>query len=108
MFTFANVFHFFAHEFARLSAGRFAFALVFARAFDCFFFWHNRNVSPLAACLDVQDYMGLALTREISRNGQTMELLFRAWPKLVPANAHNSVTDPHHFANRSPAALSFL
>jgi hypothetical protein len=47
-----------------LSAGRFAFALVFVRAFNCFFFWHNRNVSPLAARLDVQDYMGLALTRE--------------------------------------------
>src|SRR5437016_10078668 len=27
VFTFANVFHFFAHEFARLSAGRFAFTL---------------------------------------------------------------------------------
>jgi hypothetical protein len=47
-----------------LSAGRFAFALVFARAFNCFFFWHNRNITPLAACLDVQDYMGLALTTE--------------------------------------------
>ena len=64
MFTFPNVFHFFAHEFSRLSAGRFAIALVFARAFNCFFFWHNRNVSPLAARLDVQDYMGLAFTRE--------------------------------------------
>jgi hypothetical protein len=47
-----------------LSAGRFAFALVFARAFNCFFFWHNRNVSPLAARLDVQDCMGLTLTKE--------------------------------------------
>jgi hypothetical protein len=64
MFTFPNVFHFFAHKLARLSRRRFAFALVFSRAFNCFFFWHNRNVSPLAARLDVQDYMGLALTRE--------------------------------------------
>ncbi len=64
VFTFSNVFHFFAHEFARLSAGRFAFALVFARAFNCFFFGHNRNVSPLAGRLDVEDRMGLALTRE--------------------------------------------
>jgi hypothetical protein len=47
-----------------LSAGRFAFVLVFARAFNCFFFWHNRNVSPLAVRLDVQDYMGLALMGE--------------------------------------------
>jgi hypothetical protein len=47
-----------------LSAGRFAFALVFARPFNCFFFWHNRNVSPLAARLDVQDYSRPALTRE--------------------------------------------
>ncbi len=64
MFAFSDVFHFFAHKFASLSAGRLAFALVFARAFNCFFFWHNRNVSPLSARLDVQDYMGLALTRE--------------------------------------------
>ncbi len=55
MFTFANVFHFFAHEFARLSAGRFAFALVFARAFQCFLFWHIKTVSPLATSLDVED-----------------------------------------------------
>ena len=64
MFAFPNVFHFFAHKFAGLSRRRFAFALVFARPFNCFFFWHNRNVSPLAARLDVQDYMGLALTRQ--------------------------------------------
>ena len=64
MFAFPDVFHFFAHELARLSGRRFAFALVFARAFTCFFFWHNRNVSPLAGRLDVEDRMGLALTRE--------------------------------------------
>ena len=78
MFTFSNVFHFFAHEFARLSAGRFAFALVFARAFNCFFFGHNRNVSPLAGRLDVEDRMGLALTRETQGTDQIMELLLRA------------------------------
>ena len=55
MFTFSNVFHFFAHEFARLSAGRFAFALVFARMFNYFFFWHIKSVSPLATRLDVED-----------------------------------------------------
>ena len=53
VFAFPNVFHFFAHKLARLSAGRFAFALVFARSFDCFFFWHNKMVSPLALGLDV-------------------------------------------------------
>ena len=53
MFAFPNVFHFFAHKLARLSAGRFAFALIFARSFDCFFFWHNKMVSPLALGLDV-------------------------------------------------------
>jgi hypothetical protein len=53
MFAFPNVFHFFAHKLASLSAGRLAFALVLARAFDCFFFWHNKMVSPLAALLDV-------------------------------------------------------
>jgi len=53
MFAFPNVFHFFAHKLARLSAGRFALALVLACSFDCFFFWHNKMVSPLAALLDV-------------------------------------------------------
>ena len=38
MFAFPNVFHFFAHKLARLSRRRFAFALVFACAFNCFFF----------------------------------------------------------------------
>ena len=41
MFAFPNVFHFFAHKLARLSRRRFAFALVFACAFNCFFFWHT-------------------------------------------------------------------
>jgi hypothetical protein len=44
MFAFPNVFYFFAHKLTGLSGGRFAFALVFARTFDCFFFWHNKMV----------------------------------------------------------------
>jgi hypothetical protein len=53
MFTFANMFHFLAHELARLSRRRFAFALIFVGSFDCFFFWHNNIVSPLTPRLDV-------------------------------------------------------
>jgi hypothetical protein len=53
VFAFPNVFHFLAHKLAGLSAGRFAFALVFARLFYCFFFWHNKMVSPLDTRLDV-------------------------------------------------------
>ena len=53
MFAFPNVFHFFAHELASLSAGRLAFALVLVRPFNCFFFWHNKMISPLDARLDV-------------------------------------------------------
>jgi hypothetical protein len=53
MFAFPDMFHFFAHKLTSLSAGRFAFALVFARAFNCFFFWHNKMVSPLEGRLDV-------------------------------------------------------
>jgi hypothetical protein len=53
MFAFPDVFHFFAHKLTRLSAGRFALALVLAGSFDCFFFWHNKMVSSLAALLDV-------------------------------------------------------
>ena len=53
MLAFPNVFHFFAHKFACLSGRRFAFTLIFARVFNCFFFWHNKMVSPLTASLDV-------------------------------------------------------
>jgi hypothetical protein len=53
MLAFANVFHFFAHKLASLSAGRFAFALIFSCSFHCFFFWHNKIVSPLERRLDV-------------------------------------------------------
>jgi hypothetical protein len=51
--AFPNVFHFFAHKLTRLSRRGFAFALVFARPFNCFFFWHIKNVSPLTMPLDV-------------------------------------------------------
>src|SRR5947207_1950127 len=53
MFALPNVFHFFAHKLPRLSGRRFAFALVFARAFSWFFFWHNKMISPLSTRLDV-------------------------------------------------------
>jgi hypothetical protein len=53
VFTFPNVFHFFAHKLASLSAGGLTFPRVFARAFNCFFFRHNKMVSPLETPLDV-------------------------------------------------------
>jgi hypothetical protein len=53
VFALPNVFHFLTHKFPSLSAGGLAFALVLARAFDCFFFWHNKMVSPLTTVLDV-------------------------------------------------------
>lgn len=55
VFAFPNVFHFFAHKLAGLSAGRLAFTLILARAFNWFFFWHNRMISPLATRLDVKE-----------------------------------------------------
>ena len=54
MLAFPNVFHLFSHKLARLSGRRFAFTLVLPRAFNYFFFWHNKMVSPLAALLDVR------------------------------------------------------
>ena len=53
MFSFSNMFHFLAHELSRLGARGFAFAFVFTRSFNCFFFWHNKVVSPLVSRLDV-------------------------------------------------------
>jgi hypothetical protein len=56
VFALPNVFHFFAHKLASLSAGRLAFLLVLARSFNCFFFWHNIMVSPLEGRLDVDKH----------------------------------------------------
>src|SRR5207249_10959900 len=39
----AGMFHFLAHEFACLGGGRFAFAFVFTRPFDWFFFRHTNS-----------------------------------------------------------------
>ena len=58
MFAFPNVFHFFAHKLARLSGRRLAFALILVRAFNWFFFWHNKMISPLATHLDVKESGG--------------------------------------------------
>jgi hypothetical protein len=57
------VFHFFAHKLACLSGRRFAFARILARAFDWFFFWHNKMVSPLATRLDVKKAAGVISRR---------------------------------------------
>jgi hypothetical protein len=58
VFAFPNVFHFFAHKLARLGGRRLAFALIFARAFNRFFFWHNKMISRLATRLDVKESGG--------------------------------------------------
>jgi hypothetical protein len=63
MLAFPNVFHFFAHKLACLSGRRFAFARILARAFDWFFFWHNKMVSPLATRLDVKKAAGVISRR---------------------------------------------
>ena len=53
MFAFADVLHFLPYEFARLGGRRFAFALVLAGPFDCFFLWHINVVSLPGDSLDV-------------------------------------------------------
>jgi hypothetical protein len=53
MFSFSNMFHFFPHKFSRLGAGGFAFALIFTRPFNWFFFWHTKIVSLLGGHADV-------------------------------------------------------
>ncbi len=58
------MFHFFAHKFARLRAGRFALTRILARAFDGIFFWHNKDVSPLVRGLDVKIPPDAALVRD--------------------------------------------
>jgi hypothetical protein len=40
MFAFPDVVHLLAHELARLTRGRFAFALRLSRALNSFSFWH--------------------------------------------------------------------
>ncbi len=53
MFSFADVFHFFANKFAGLCKWRFALSLVFTSPFDTVLFWHSMNLSPQADGLDV-------------------------------------------------------
>ena len=52
VFAFPDVLHFFAHKLAGLSGRRLAFSLIFARAFYCVFFWHNKMISLQRADLD--------------------------------------------------------
>jgi hypothetical protein len=80
VFAFPNVFHFFAHKLASLSAGRFAFALILARAFDWFFFWHNKMVSPLATRLDVKKAVGGTSHRLFVQKNQSYRP--PGWPLL--------------------------
>ena len=65
MFAFPNVLHFLTHKLPSLSAGGLAFALIFARAFYCFFLWHNKMVSPLERCLDVKKAAGVTSRRSL-------------------------------------------
>lgn len=53
MFTFSNVLHFFAHEFACLGRRRLALAGVVARPLNYFFFWHIIFFSRRSSRLDV-------------------------------------------------------
>jgi hypothetical protein len=88
VFAFANVFHFFAHELARLSGRRLAFEFVLPRAFDCFFFWHNKMVSPLATHLDVKKAAGVTSRRcFIRREPILSSALLAATATLLAATA---------------------
>jgi hypothetical protein len=77
VFAFPNVFDFFAHKLARLSGRRLAFALIFARAFNWFFFWHNKMISPLTTRLDVINNAGLWKAGN-SRQLSSVPVAFRA------------------------------
>ena len=78
MFAFPNVFHFFAHKLSRLSGRRFPFTFVLARTFDCFFFWHNKIVSPLATRLDVTKRRNICATKAVALREEAMMILIRA------------------------------
>ena len=118
MFPLANMFHFFAHKLARLGRRRFAFALVFARAFKSFFFWHSKSVSPLATHLDVEDSVvarqvrllrpptSKSLRRSPNQLYGYKRIAIPRWANLVSAHAHNSVTDPAHPVTRRVAHVA--
>jgi len=53
MFPLADMFHFLANKFARLGRWRLAFLGIFPRTFYCFFFWHNKRVTPPHSGADV-------------------------------------------------------
>jgi hypothetical protein len=80
MFAFPNVFHFFAHKLPRLGGRRFAFALILVRTFNCFFFWHNKMVSPLERRLDVTKKAAGVTSRRCLMRGKPI-----LSPALLPA-----------------------
>jgi hypothetical protein len=51
MFTFANVIHLLAHEFARLGGWRFSFLRVLARPLDRSLFRHTPSYSLKTSCM---------------------------------------------------------
>jgi hypothetical protein len=59
--AFPYVVHFFAHKFASLRTGGFAFASVFTSAFQGLFFGHGRppyrNRNPVQASESIQDFL---------------------------------------------------
>src|SRR5712671_1206439 len=93
MFALPNVFHFFAHKLPRLSGRRFAFALVFARTFNCFFFWHNKVFTLLATRLDVNK-KAAGVTSRRSLGSERRSLIVRPAGRRLVAR---------HPAGRRPA-----
>ena len=57
MFTFPNMLHLFAHEFACLGGRREPFTFIFARPFDRFFFWHNAKYFAVTSALGRKPYL---------------------------------------------------
>jgi hypothetical protein len=52
--SFADVVDFFADELPRLGRRRFSFTFVFARPFQCFFFWHDILLSRFRFSLETK------------------------------------------------------
>jgi hypothetical protein len=62
-----NMVHLFAHELARLRAGRFALASVFARPLDCSFFWHDNHEAVRMPALDYASTRVRCCRQDLSR-----------------------------------------
>ena len=113
VFAFANVMHFFAHEFPGLCACGFALPFVTASPFKCFFLRHNPNY-PLTAVRFALSGPGMSIGMGVStafaggeQLGFSLEPILHVPPRNPTALFEESKSPPGDFLVRRLVVLVF-